>query len=214
MIIYGVYVVSESGVTLVSEKFQAPANIHEDVLLGGLITALQHMAVDIHQSEMKTMEIEGLSYHIRSFGLYRIVLVTDVPQTPENLIQILGLRFMKEHGERLLEQGERGKIFQSTIFEPFKQTIHEIFQTRIAPGDLKSNPPTKKLNTGEIFSLPHQLHATALAVVTLKEGTIEEIAQESNSTLEDTSIHLSRLRKMGYIGTKLENGSLRYFCAF
>lgn len=208
MIVYAIYVVSESGITLVSEHFHAIDEFPDEILLGGLITALQQMAIDIHHSEMKTMEIEGLSYHIRSFGLFRIVLVTDGPQSPEHLIQTLGLRFMKEYGELLLD-----KIVFTQRFLPFKKTIHELIQLGMVTDDSKSIQPTKKLRTGEIFNLPHYLQATALAMVFLQEGTVEEIAEESGITPDVTRQNLTVLNERGFIGIKQKNDKTFYFCS-
>lgn len=208
MIVYAVYVVTESGITLVSEHFHGTDGIPDAVLLGGLLTALQFVANELHHSEMKSLEIEGRSYHIRSFGLYRIALVTDVDKTPEDIIQTLGLRFMKEYGEVLLE-----RIYQTTDFIPFKKTIREILQTVMVINDSKSITPTKKLSTGEIFSLPHYLQATALAMVSLQEGTVEEIAQESGNTPDVTKKNLSDLNEQGFVGIKQKNDKTMYFCS-
>ena len=208
MIVYAVYVISESGTTLVSENFHATDRIPDAILLGGLLTALQFVANELHHSEMKSIEIEGLSYHIRSFGLYRIAVVTDVTKTPEDIIQTLGLRFMKEYGEVLLEQ-----IYRPALFLPFKKTIHEIIQTVMVTDDSKLITPAKKLSTGEIFGLPHHLQATALAMVSLQEGTVEEIAKESGNTPDVTKKNLVALNERGLIGIKQKNDKTMYFCS-
>ncbi len=69
-----------------------------------------------------------------------------------------------------------------------------------------------KLSTGEIFNLPHHLQTTALAMVLLQEGTVNEITQESDNTLDVTQKNLATLYEMGFIGVKQKNGNTINFC--
>ncbi len=209
-IIYAVYLLTEDGKTILSENFQADDVIPNEVLLGGLLTALQQVTTEMiqQQSEMKSIEIEGLSYHIRSFGLIRVVLITDVPKTPEEVIQTLGLRFINDYGD-ILAQEE----FNSGIFNPFRATIQEIMKKVVGYNHSKSIKPSKRLNTGEIFGLPHHLQSTALAMVSLEEGTITDIAIESGEKETIIKKNLAILKKKGFIGTKKKKRKTIYFCA-
>jgi hypothetical protein len=209
MIVYAVYIITEDGRTILSENFQSTKGLPDDVLFGGVLTALQAMTAEMtnHRSEMKSVEIEGLSYHIRSFGLIRVVLVTDAPKTPEDILQVLGLRFIKNYGEVLMQ-----KDFDLNIFDPFRKIIEEIVQ-QLETDVSKSIQPAKKLTTGEVFSLPTELHSTALALISLESGTLNEIAMESGNTVKTTEKNLTALQDKGFIGTKKENGSVKYFCS-
>jgi hypothetical protein len=209
MIVYAVYIITEDGRTILSENFQSTKGLPDDVLFGGVLTALQAMTAEMtnHRSEMKSVEIEGLSYHIRSFGLIRVVLVTDAPKTPEDILQVLGLRFIKNYGEVLMQTD-----FDLNIFNPFRITIKEIVQQLVTDVS-KSIQPAKKLTTGEVFSLPTELHSTALALISLESGTLNEIAMESGNTVKTTEKNLTALQDKGFIGTKKENGSVKYFCS-
>ena len=158
-------------------------------------------------TEMKSVEIEGLSYHIRSFGLIRIVLVTNVPKTPEDIIQTLGLRFINEYGDVLIQTE-----FNLNVFSPFKNTIQDIMKQLVGYDESKSIKPSKRLNTGEIFSLPHHLQATALALVTLEEGTISDIALESGEEMNIIEQNLATLKEKGFIGIKKRKKKTVYFC--
>lgn len=208
-IIYAVYVLTEEGKTILSENFQSTEDIPNEVLLGGLFTALQQIAAEMTQKKavMKSVEIEGLSYHIRSFGLVRIVLVTNVPKTPEEIMQTLGLRFINEYGD-VLTQAE----FDLTTFNPFRKTIQEIMKQLVGYDESKSIKPSKRLNTGEIFSLPHHLQSTALALVTLEEGTINDIALESGEKANVIKKNLATLKEKGFIGIKKRKKKTVYFC--
>ncbi|MFX1505707.1 MAG: hypothetical protein ACFFDC_06285 [Promethearchaeota archaeon] len=159
------------------------------------------------ETEMKSVEIEGLSYHIRSFGLIHIVLVTNVPKTPEDIIQTLGLRFINEYGD-VLTQAE----FNSRDFIPFKSIIKDVMKQLVGYDESKSIKPSKRLNTGEIFTLPHYLQATALALVTLEEGTVTDIALESGEETDTIERNLVTLKEKGFIGTKKQKKKTIYFC--
>lgn len=210
MLVYAVYVIAEDGRTILSENFQSTEDVPDEILLGGLLTALQYVAIEMtkDKSEMKSIKIEGLSYHIRSFGLIRIVLVTDVPKTPEEIMQTLGLRFINEYGDVLMQTD-----FNLEIFDPFKQTIQEIVKKFFGYDESISIIPSKRLNTGEIFSLPHYLQSTALALVSLEEGTIKDIAKESGEKLKVTKKNLATLKEKGFIGTKEKKKETIYFCS-
>ncbi|MFX0185639.1 MAG: hypothetical protein ACFE95_21350 [Candidatus Hodarchaeota archaeon] len=209
MIVYAVYIITEDGRTILSENFQSTKGLPNEVLFGGVLTALQQMTAEMtsHRSEMKSVEIEGLSYHLRSFGLIRVVLVTDAPKTPEDILQVLGLRFIKKYGEVLIQSD-----FNLNIFDPFRKTIKEIVQQSVTDVS-KSIQPAKKLTTGEVFSLPTELHSTALALISLESGTLNEIAQESGNSIKTTESNLAELQKKGFIGTKKEKGIVKYFCS-
>ncbi|MFX1286633.1 MAG: hypothetical protein ACFFB5_23555 [Promethearchaeota archaeon] len=208
-IIYAVYVLTEEGKTILSENFQSAEDIPNEVILGGLLTALQQVTTEMTQqnSQMKSIEIEGLSYHIRSFGLIRIVLVTNVPKTPEDIMQTLGLRFINEYGDILTETE-----FDLNVFSPFKITIQEVMKQLVGYDESKSIKPKKRLNTGEIFGLPHHLQSTALALVSLEEGTINDIALESGEEADVIKKNLATLKKRGFIGTKKVKKKTIYFC--
>lgn len=203
------YFITEDGRTILSENFQSTEGMPDEVLFGGVLTALQAMTSEMtkQESEMKSVEIEGLSYHIRSFGLIRVVMVTDVPRTPEVIIQSLGLRFIKQYGEQLMQHNVNLRIFEN-----FKDTIKEILEQDLVTDFSKSLKPAKRLTTGEVFSLPNHLHSTALAIISLESATIAEIAEESGDTIHLTGKNLEILREKGYIGTKQENGKTTYFC--
>ncbi|MHA2495164.1 MAG: hypothetical protein ACXAEI_06735 [Candidatus Hodarchaeales archaeon] len=212
MIVYAVYIMTSDGKTILSENFQSIEDIPDEQLLGGIISALQAVTAEITQerSEMKSIEIEGLSYHIRSFGTYRVVLVTDVLKTPEDMIIKLGMRFMKEYGEVLADEMLSVPL---DTFAPFKKTIYEVVTSETVTDDMKSIKPTKMLSTGEIFSLPHYLQSTALAMISLQEADEAEIAEESGSDPDAAKKNLDELRELGFIGVKMRSGKTTYFCS-
>ncbi|MHA2224601.1 MAG: hypothetical protein ACXAC8_05325 [Candidatus Hodarchaeales archaeon] len=211
MIAFAVYVISMDGRPIVSEKFQSAGSIPNETLLAGLLTAIQGVASEMTQkkSEINSIQIDNLSYHFKSFGQYQIVLVTDLPKTPETVLQKLGLRFMKEHGEQLMEG-----FLDTTGFKPFITTINEIVRNELIIDDSKMINPTKKFSSGELYQLPEFLQPTALAMIALKEGGIDQIAAESGISKQDTEKYLQTLQEKGLIGKKVTNEHSVYFCSF
>ncbi|MFX1516468.1 MAG: hypothetical protein ACFFC6_09165 [Promethearchaeota archaeon] len=212
MIIYAVLVITDDGRTILSEQFQSVEGdeYKNDILFGGVFTAIQYMtgAMTESDAEINSIEVEGLSYHTRSFGSFRIVIITDVPDKPEDIVQIIGLRFLNEFGEVITQ-----KNFNLNILEPFKKEIHEIVQESTVSDESRSIKPLSKLSTAEIFTLPNHLQSTALALITIEIGTIDEIARESGEDITRTEENLISLQNMGYIGRKNINGRITYFCS-
>ena len=215
MIVYGVYIITDDGRTILAENFQSTENLPNEVLLGGVLTALQHMASEMTRShsEMKRVVVEGLTYHIRSYGLIRVVLITDAPRSPEGVLieamfQQLGMQFIKKYGDILADID-----YNLNVFEPFRTTIREIITQDSVSDESGSIQPSKKLTTGEVFSLPHELHSTALALISLESATAEEIAKEIGIDIDLTLKNLLALQNRGFIGKKQEKGSILYFCS-
>ncbi|MHA1946047.1 MAG: hypothetical protein ACXAC6_13565 [Candidatus Hodarchaeales archaeon] len=211
MIGYAVYVISMDGRPIVSEKFQSAKNIPDDTLLAGLLTAVQGVAAEITKkddAEINSIMIDNLSYHFKSFGQYQIVLVTDLHESPENILQKIGLRFMKEYGEILLNGS-----FDQKKYRPFINSINEIVKEELITDDAKMINPTKKFSSGELYQLPEELQPTALAMISLKEGNAEQIAEESGKNLKETEEYLEKLQQIGLIGKKMSDVPL-YFCSF
>ncbi len=73
--------------------------------------------------------------------------------------------------------------------------------------------PVKKLSTYEIYCLPHELQATALALLGFKDGcTLEEIRQETDETLNEITRKLRSLEARGFVGTKKTKKKMVFFC--
>ncbi|MHA2371039.1 MAG: hypothetical protein ACXADX_19660, partial [Candidatus Hodarchaeales archaeon] len=163
MIVYSVYITTDDGRTVLTENFQSTKALPDELLMGAFFSTLQIMAVEMthERSLIKSIQIEGFAYHIRSFGFFNVIIATDSPEPPEDLIQILGLRFMNDFGETLV-----GRWSLLSTFVPFRKVLHEVIQEETTTqDDSKSIEPTKKLDSAEIFNLPHHLQATALALV-------------------------------------------------
>ena len=60
----------------------------------------------------------------------------------------------------------------------------------------------EKPNTRDIYDLPLELQPVALTMLSLGEGTIKEIAHESNIKIKDLQLRLEQLQHLGYLGKK------------
>ncbi|MFW9906359.1 MAG: hypothetical protein ACFFFH_18705 [Candidatus Thorarchaeota archaeon] len=65
--------------------------------------------------------------------------------------------------------------------------------------------PLKKLTTGEIFNLPFELQDTAIIMLSLVEGTVDEIAKAADIPVDEILTKIETLQTMGYIG-KIQKG--------
>ncbi len=124
--------------------------------------------------------------------------------------QPLGIHFMKEYVEGLVDDA-LNVVLDSFSSSP--KTRQDGLSPERLSEEVLSLKPTKILSPKEILYLPHQFKATALAVVTLQEGTLEEIAAESGIDQDRTQKHLARLREMGYVGVKMSAGKPTYYCS-
>lgn len=210
MIVYAVYVITLEGKIVVSANFQATDNLPGKRLFGGLLQSLHGVASEIvgEDAEMQSFEIEGISYHIRSFSYFRIVLVTNFTEAPENLIEKLGMRFFKDYSEILAEAS-----YADTIFNPFLEIIQDFVKKETKMDGSRSLKSIRFLDTGEVFSLPQHLQTTAMTMLTMELGTAEQVSAELGENNEQTTKNLNQLQNLGFIGKRVTNEGIIYFCA-
>ena len=210
MIIYAVYIISIDGLPIVSEKFQSADSIPNEVLLAGLFTAIQGVMSEVthKRAKLDRINVDNLSYHFKSFGKFQLVLVTNLSATPNNILQRLGFRFMKDHGEQLMEDNPN-----RLVFEPFIQTINEIINEETKTDSSRLINPTKKFSPKELYKLPQEVRIVALSMIALKEGNIDQIASESSVSKAEAKHHLQTLQNMGFIGKKITQDDSFYFCS-
>ena len=207
MIIYAVYIITESGELMYSENFHGKEMKDLD-LVAGLLSALRMFASEVSQADVKAFEVEGLTYHFQSFDLFYVVLVTSSMEGPKGYLHQLGLRFMKKFGENYLTSRDAALDF--SCFDVFKADVSEVLGSIV---DVSSSiNPTKKLTTAEIFSLPIETQKVALVVLEIEQGTLSDIVKEGNLEIESTKSILSKLIEIGFIGMKNVKGQDIYFC--
>ena len=196
MIVYGVFIIKSDGTPLLTEYFQSKEDLPDNSLLGRYFIALKGFTDTFLKNEIKTIEVEGLAYHIRNFGFFNVVIVTNFGEQAGAILQDIGFRFMKQFSEDLLETDTRLDKFLS-----FRSVLEELIDF-YSFDKSQSIKPTKVLNTKDIYDLPYDLQPVALTMLSLGEGTVKEIANESNIKIKDLQVRLERLQNLGYIGKK------------
>jgi len=208
LILYAVYIITKDGREIISEHFSSPENVPETAILSGLLSAFQYMSEDLAKNRggAEKLNLSGLVYHLRNFGNFQIVIVTDVDNAPAKILDTLGWRFLQNHGERLI-----GWTGNQTLFEPFRKTIKSIVMRHSSVDITNSLDPTKTLDTAAIFSLPKDVQPVAKALTMLEFATIEELLEEVESSSENIKEKLESLQKSGYVGIREKEGKLQYF---
>ncbi len=208
MILYAVYIITRDGREIISEIFQTPENVPNAAILSGLLSAFQYMAEDLTRSKSgaEKLNLSGLVYHLRNFGDFQVVIVTDVDNAPARILDTLGWRFLQSHGERLINW-----TGNQTLFEPFRETINSVVMRHSSVDITRSLDPTKTLDTAAIFSLPKDIQPIAKALTMLEFATIEELLEEVEIPERDLKTSLADLQKEGYIGVREKEGKSQYF---
>lgn len=207
MIIYAVYILKNNGTVLVSEYYQSESNLPELSLMGSLITSLKGFTSKALQNDMKTIESQGLVFHVRSFGSFSVIVVTNLSKAPTDVIQEIGLSFLKDYGEDLLETETGSKTYDS-----FQKTLKNIIAFYTFD-ETNSLMPFRSLSPQEIFDLPAELQQVALTVLSMGEGTIEQIKEEIKVNISNLAERLEKLQKLGYLGKKVTVTNTIFFCA-
>jgi hypothetical protein len=158
------------------------------------------------EGSAEKLSLSGLIYHIRNYGDFMVVIVTDADSTPAKILDSIGWRFMRQFGEEL----DRWTGNQ-TMFEGFRKTISSIVSKHI--DEMRAVDPNKRLDTAAIFELPKELQSTALVITSLEKATSQEIADEVSHDVETVEKYLDQLQTEGYIGVRDEDGKTLYFCS-
>jgi len=208
LIVYAVYIITNDGRPLVSEYFQSHANLPNDINLSALLASVQMFSEDITSTKgaAEKFQLRGMTYHLKKFGDFQIVMVTDGDSSPAKLINNLGWRFMQQYVDEIEDWNGNTGIFLD--FHPFIREVVGRESTIDIAGTLD---PTKKLTTAVIFKLPKDVQNTALAIVSLESATANQIAEEIDDTLENVKSYLAVLQEEGYLGLKDESGEKVYF---
>lgn len=216
MIIYAIYFISYNGIPLLSENYRAHESIPNEMLLGGLFTALQGVASEMTNDtfQIRTLEAKGVAFHIREFAFFRIVLVTSGFSSPEvtssgQLIHQIGNRFLRQFRGVFVDDHD-----DVSVFDPFKRIIREEYLTHSLIDEDKFLDSNKRLNAKEIINLPHHLHTTAKALVFLQSNgsfSIADVIAETNAPEDKVSEHIESLQKRGYVGKRMKDGETFYF---
>ncbi|MHA1983589.1 MAG: hypothetical protein ACW967_04475 [Candidatus Hodarchaeales archaeon] len=155
----------------------------------------------------KIYEFECLVLHLYRSDFFSLVLIAN-EKLSENIFYSLSLNIIKSLGDKIIEDE-----FNSAHKQLFYNSIKEFFPEFLVKEGDTSIEPTKFLDTASIFSLHPTLQQIALTMLYLQEASVNEIAKESKTQLNDTQREVEILTDMGFLGRNLNNrGEMIYFC--
>ena len=206
MIIYAIILIKNNGTPILTQYFQSEEDMPDISSLGRLLHIVKGFTNEILHEDMKTIKLESLAYHIKYFGLFSIVAITNVSDRPSKIIWNIGFRFMKDFGEDLVEKDVR-----IDKFVPFKETISNIIKST-SFDESCSIKPSKVFSTSDMFDLPVDLQKIALTMIFLGEASLKDILKEVKLDEKEIAPKLNQLLKLGYLGKKARNNEIIFFC--
>ncbi|MHA2279040.1 MAG: hypothetical protein ACXAC2_24940, partial [Candidatus Kariarchaeaceae archaeon] len=115
MIVYAIYILSRDGLELISEKFQAKVSIPDTTLFSALMVAFQQMADSVTSLGIpKKITFQEITYHLKSFGNFQVVVVSGSDREPTDMLSKLGFQFAAKFKDPLYRWDGN-----QTTFEPF-----------------------------------------------------------------------------------------------
>ena len=72
--------------------------------------------------------------------------------------------------------------------------------------------PTKSVTTSSIFmDIGQPQHSTILGLLSIDEGTLDEISAESGDSIEKTKSNLEALENSGFVGKKMIDSKIVFY---
>ncbi|MCY3413463.1 MAG: hypothetical protein INQ03_17615 [Candidatus Heimdallarchaeota archaeon] len=192
-----------------SEVYQCPDGIPPDALLGALLTAFRAVADDVtkKQNSAEKMVLSGITYHLKYFANFSVVIVADDDDTPTRLLNKVGWGFLKDYGT-ILDKWT-GRLNE---FDPFRPKVDRIVKSMSKVDETNSIKPTKKLDIVKVFKLPKDMKNVAKSIIFFQDATVEEVSEHSGEDKETVTEKLKKLQDEGFIGTYQKDNETYYFC--
>lgn len=206
-IVYAVYILHHAGSPLFAKLFQAPKDAPPTEILSALLSAFTSIVKDITTGDPKSFITDTVHYHMRRFRGVQVVIATNTTELPLNALNKLGLIFMKNYGEYLLTEW-KGDVSR---FQAFERVADTVINSYFEFDTTKMINPTKKFSTMYLYYLDNHLKGTAISLVTLKEGTLEQIADLCEEPPRSVYNNLRELQGLGYVGIKRRDDEFIYF---
>lgn len=216
MEIDSVYLLLPDGRCIFSKSYKDKGNQQVDPhLLGGLLNAFN---IASHQwlkdGVRKFVSEEGFNFIIKDFSSFLVVISGILSADEESVLEKIGLIFLSKYGNQI-EKWQQGNI---GIIKNFENDLNKVFRIPTQVAASNENKPSIKtdepyLDSLTIISLPKELQKTALALLTLKEATLEEVVNETKRSLESEQDNLERLVNLGYVlkkRTAIDNKIIYY----
>lgn len=214
--VYAVYILLPDGRCIFSKSYRNDST--DSQVLGGLLTSLNFASQQyLHESIRKFVSEGGTNFVIKDFSSFLTVFQVggEINQEIEAKVDIVGFRFLSNYGNTI-EKWAQGKISR---FKDFDKIIDNILgikgsidtQRQVVAPASNTDGEEKILDSLSIMVLSRTLQKTALAMLDLKEGTIEEIAKETKNNIQNEEQNLETLVNMGYIQSRKYNNMKIYY---
>lgn len=206
MEIDSVYLLLPDGRCIFSKSYKDKGNQQVDPhLLGGLLNAFN---IASHQwlkdGVRKFVSEEGFNFIIKDFSSFLVVISGILNADEESILEKIGLIFLSKYGNQI-EKWQQGNI---GIIKNFENDLNKVLRIPDSVAASNETKPTIKneepyLDSLTIISLPKELQKTALALLTLKNASIEEVVNETKRPIESEQENLEKLVSLGYILKKI-----------
>ena len=207
MIIDSVYLLLPDGRCIFSKSYiETEIDPH---LLGGLLNAFNIASNQwLKEGVRKFVSEEGRNFIIKDFSSFLVVIAGVLNADEEIILEKIGLKFLSKHGATI-EKWQEGNV---GILKDFEQDLNKILNVDTDKGTSRILIKGQKLEEAyldslTIISLPKDLQKTALALLTLKEATIESISKETKRSIEEEKRFVEELVKLGYIRKQIKTNT-------
>lgn len=193
-----VYILLPDGRCIFSKSYKGSAA--DPNLLGGLLSAFNIASRQwLREGVRKFVSEGGSNFIIKDFVSFLIVIAGRMDTDDEAKLDTIGLKFLSKYGNEIEDWG-KGRI---SMFKGFAQTLDDILGTKEEEdrieADRERDPEDLVLDSLTIVYLPPRLQKTALGILTLRSGTAEEVAEETERSVEEEVDNLAELQSQGYI---------------
>ena len=139
-----------------------------------------------------------------------VVLSGILNQEEEIILEKIGLRFLSKFGNELdkIQQGNVG------ILKNFVEDLNKILKMTDYTSQTKKTAnkiDEPYLDSLTIISLPKNLQTSALALLTIKSGSLEEITKETSRNIEEETKSLEKLVELGYVLSRKIGNEIIYY---
>lgn len=176
-------------------------------LISPLLVSVEAFAAEVMKSEIKSFQIESrnqTTFYFQSFHEFSVVISLDrIYEKIELLLEKIGMSFMVNHGDHF-------KPWKGSVrpFQEYETTLERILEEFGFKKEMwKVIFPIQALDALTLNKLSKDMRPVALTLLTIREGTLEDITAEmelekpiKTKTLEFIASTLDYLVEEGLCG--------------
>ncbi|MFX0064603.1 MAG: hypothetical protein ACFFC7_20715 [Candidatus Hermodarchaeota archaeon] len=171
--IYAVYIINTAGICVFKKTLAK--NMPDPDLISSFLSAVDTFASEVIGGDVRTFKIEQITYCFRDFRDFFVVIGMDKEYKKiDVLLEKIGMAFMIEHGADL-------KPWKGSTqpFRKFEATLEKLLEEAGFKKDIWDVIfPTKSLDVLELGKIPEDVRKVAMALLTIRKGTLEDIIEE------------------------------------